>query len=639
MAGQIPQSFIDQLLDTVELTSLIGEDVALKRSGNNYQGKCPFHDDRSPSFSVSPEKQVYHCFGCGASGNALTYAKEKRGLDFIGAVEMLAKRQGVEVPREDVSPAQERAQKARQRLYDVVQAADEYFQWNLRNAANKAGAIDYLKGRGLSGATAKRFGIGLSPVSGQALRQHLTQSGFNDDEMEKAGLLVRKPGRNYDRFRNRVTFPIRDRRGRTVAFTARVLDDSKPKYLNSSESDIFHKGKVLYGLHEAITANRTLERLIVVEGQMDVIALAQFELPCAVATSGTAITADHLEQLCRLVPQVVFCFDGDKAGKKAGWRALENALPMMDGQTEFLFLFLPDGQDPDSLLQAEGTAGYNKQLSQAVALTDFLFDHLCADLDMQRLDSRARLGGIVAPHLKRMPKGLPKELMLDELARRVGTDKTAIRDLVDHAQPAPTEPAPTPVPEPEPEPPAEPIVNDGYDELMDYAGGDDNEGADYYADFDPAPAPPGEAPAAVEAKLELPPIGINLPAQAKYLQCLYHLPSLAVEPMAWAHEGSWERAINQVIEAIVDHKIDSTAALMGYFSNTDIGRIFAEFTRRDPLIAQDRLAAQWQDLENHRDRRSAKLERRGIKANGSDDASALARLIAARNAAQTQKKP
>lgn len=639
MAGQIPQSFIDQLLDTVELTSLIGEDVALKRSGNNYQGKCPFHDDRSPSFSVSPEKQVYHCFGCGASGNALTYAKEKRGLDFIGAVEMLAKRQGVEVPREDVSPAQERAQKARQRLYDVVQAADEYFQWNLRNAANKAGAIDYLKGRGLSGATAKRFGIGLSPVSGQALRQHLTQSGFNDDEMEKAGLLVRKPGRNYDRFRNRVTFPIRDRRGRTVAFTARVLDDSKPKYLNSSESDIFHKGKVLYGLHEAITANRTLERLIVVEGQMDVIALAQFELPCAVATSGTAITADHLEQLCRLVPQVVFCFDGDKAGKKAGWRALENALPMMDGQTEFLFLFLPDGQDPDSLLQAEGTAGYHKQLSQAVALTDFLFDHLCVDLDMQRLDSRARLGGIVAPHLKRMPKGLPKELMLDELARRVGTDKTAIRDLVDHAQPAPIEPAPTPAPEPEPEPPAEPIVNDGYDELMDYAGGDDNERADYYADFDTASAPPGEAPAAVEAKLELPPIGINLPAQAKYLQCLYHLPSLAVEPMSWAHEGAWERAINQVIEAIVDHKIDSTAALMGYFSNTDIGRIFAEFTRRDPLIAQDRLAAQWQDLENHRDRRSAKLERRGIKASGSDDASALARLIAARNAAQTQKKP
>ncbi|WP_420550284.1 DNA primase [Litorivicinus lipolyticus] len=639
MAGQIPQSFIDQLLDTVELTSLIGEDVALKRSGNNYQGKCPFHDDRSPSFSVSPEKQVYHCFGCGASGNALTYAKEKRGLDFIGAVEMLAKRQGVEVPREDVSPAQERAQKARQRLYDVVQAADEYFQWNLRNAANKAGAIDYLKGRGLSGATAKRFGIGLSPVSGQALRQHLTQSGFNDDEMEKAGLLVRKPGRNYDRFRNRVTFPIRDRRGRTVAFTARVLDDSKPKYLNSSESDIFHKGKVLYGLHEAITANRTLERLIVVEGQMDVIALAQFELPCAVATSGTAITADHLEQLCRLVPQVVFCFDGDKAGKKAGWRALENALPMMDGQTEFLFLFLPDGQDPDSLLQAEGTAGYHKQLSQAVALTDFLFDHLCVDLDMQRLDSRARLGGIVAPHLKRMPKGLPKELMLDELARRVGTDKTAIRDLVDHAQPAPIEPAPTPAPESEPEPPAEPIVNDGYDELMDYAGGDDNERADYYADFDTASAPPGEAPAAVEAKLELPPIGINLPAQAKYLQCLYHLPSLAVEPMAWANEGSWERAINQVIEAIVDHKIDSTAALMGYFSNTDIGRIFAEFTRRDPLIAQDRLAAQWQDLENHRDRRSAKLERRGIKASGSDDASALARLIAARNAAQTQKKP
>lgn len=303
----------------------------------------------------------------------------------------------------------------------------------------------------------------------------MTQQGFTQNELVSAGLVVEKPGRSYDRFRHRVTFPIRDRRGRTVAFTARVLDDSKPKYLNSSESDVFHKSKVLYGLHEAITANRSLERLIVVEGQMDVIALAQFNLPCAVATSGTAVTADHLEQLVRLVPQVVFCFDGDPAGRKAGWRALENALPLMDGQTEFQFLFLPDGQDPDSLLQEQGTDGFNKQLSHAVSLSDFMFDHLTADLDMNRLDSRARLGGIVAPHLKRMPTGLPKELLLDELARRVGTDKTAIRSLVDHAEEIkPSAPEPTPEPEPvEPDEPSKPATHgaesmQGYEDLMDY---------------------------------------------------------------------------------------------------------------------------------------------------------------------------
>lgn len=607
MAGQIPQSFIDQLLDNADLVGLIGEDLTLKKSGANYQSRCPFHDDRSPSFSVSPDKQVYHCFGCGASGNILTYVKEKRGLDFIGAVEFLAQRQGLEVPREDVNPAQERAQRERQRLFDLCQDSDRFFQRCLLEDPLRGSAVEYLKGRGLSGQTAKKFGIGVAPANGQALRQHLQSLGYNDEEMIKAGVLVDKPGRRYDRFRARITFPIRDRRGRTVAFTARVLDDAKPKYLNSSESPIFHKSKVLYGLHEAIKDNRTLERLIVVEGQMDVIALSQFELPCAVATSGTAITPDHLEQLARLVPQVVFCFDGDTAGQKAAWRALENALPLMDGQTEFLFLFLPDGQDPDSLLQAEGNTGFNKQLAGAQSLSDVLFEQLTSTLDMNRLDSRARLGTLVAPHLKRVPKGLPRELLVDELARRVGKDREAVRSLVEQSEAA-TVSAPVHRPEPDPEPAPEPpelaSAEDYYDQFEPVMPEE--------LDYEPYPSQQEQNPKLMRLANDM-------------LACLFYEPSLALDQATFPQSEMAD--INELIELIAEHKIQSSPLLLGFCSGTPLGVKLGRISQSDPTLAPQDLSKHWQDCLRYLARQQQDAERKDFVQSSEKTAEALAELV------------
>ena len=619
MAGQIPQNFIDQLMDTSDLVGLIGEDVTLKKSGPNYQAKCPFHDDRSPSFSVSPDKQVYHCFGCGASGNILTYVKEKRGLDFIGAVEFLAQRQGLEVPREDVNPAQERAQRERQRLYDLCQDADRFFQRCLRSDALRTQAVEYLRGRGLSGQTAQTFGIGVAPAGGQALRQHLQSLGYSDAEMAKAGVLVEKPGRAYDRFRGRVTFPIRDRRGRTVAFTARVLDDSKPKYLNSSESPIFHKGKVLYGLHEAIKANRTLERLIVVEGQMDVIALAQHCIPCAVATSGTAITPDHLEQLVRLVPQVLFCFDGDTAGAKAAWRALENALPLMDGQTEFLFLFLPEGQDPDSLLVESGSDGFNKQLAHAKSLTDVLFEQLTSTLDMSRLDSRARLGTLIAPHLKRVPKGIPRALLIDELARQVGTSRDAIQDLVEQSEAAAVSPPEPITPEIDPEPLAVPQAEPGYDDMLIPE--------DTYDHFEPVPT---DDPTHFQA----PPDRALEKLAGELLNCLFQMPELARDLPASTEPGWDAPELSEALECaqlIQDQTITQSSLLLGFLSGTPLGVKLGRLSQTASALPVDLAQSQFKDLIDKIQRLQDKRDRNAmIRKPGEKTAEDLLALLAKR---------
>ena len=609
MAGQIPQSFIDQLLDQADLASIVSEDVTLKRSGGNYQGRCPFHDDRSPSFSVSNDKGVYHCFGCGASGNALTYIRERRGLDFVGALEDLAKRQGVEVPREDISPAQEKARALRDRLYTLSEEADKFFQRSLRVDSLRTQAVEYLQSRGLSGETAKKFGIGVAPASGQALREHLKGLGFSDSEMIDAGVLVDKNGRRYDRFRNRITFPIRDRRGRGVAFTARVLDDSKPKYLNSSESPIFSKSKVLYGLHEALISNRNLERLIVVEGQMDVIALAQFGLNHAVATSGTAVTKDHVEQLVRLVPQVVFCFDGDTAGRKAARKAMEIALPFFDGQTEFSFVFMPDGQDPDSLLKESGLEGYNKVLAQSQPLSRVLFDFAGEGLDMNRMDSRVRLGGLAAPLLKLVPKGLALELLLDELAKRIGTDKDSVRFLVQSAE----APSPTVIetpPEPDPEPVFETASEHDYPAHYDT-------GEDDYAYFEAMSAAPDNEPPnwdePAAEKLTPPLPGQPLSLAADMLRSLRAKPALASKRIEWPYEGPMELAVNEVIDTILECDYRMPFDLIGHYSGTDIGRVFTAFERQENLMAPESLDGHWRDLQDRLDQVRTQQRQKSIK--------------------------
>ena len=393
----IPQAFIDDLIARTDIVPLIDARVPLKRQGGEYAACCPFHDEKTPSFTVSPSKQFYHCFGCGAHGTALGFLMEYDRLEFRAAVEELAKQAGMELPKD----AQDAGPQVDPSLYDAMAAAAKLYQRTLRQTP---AAIDYLKNRGVDGQTAKAFGIGFAPKDWQTT----TQAIGNDKLAVEAGLAIRNDaGRVYDRFRGRIMFPIRDSRGRVIAMGGRAMpgDDDGPKYLNSPETPIFHKGRQLYGLYEARQADSQLESLLVVEGYMDVVSLAQFGVPNAVATLGTATTEKHLELLFRSAPTVVFCFDGDRAGRGAATRAVERALPTLrDGRTVRL-LFLPDGEDPDTLVRGEGAEGFQQRLAAATPLSKFLLDQLKAEADLGSVDGRARLVELARPHLQAMPQG------------------------------------------------------------------------------------------------------------------------------------------------------------------------------------------------------------------------------------------
>lgn len=338
MAGKIPAHFIDELLNRVDIVDLINGRVPLKKAGRDYHACCPFHHEKTPSFTVSREKQFYHCFGCGAHNNAIGFLMEYDNLSFVDAVEELAAQIGLEIPREtgDDSGPDYRP------LYETLEQAARFYQWQLRKHADADRAIGYLKQRGLTGDISADFGIGFAPPGWDNLIRQLGQDTKGLERLRLSGL-ISEPEQNkcYDRFRDRIMFPIRDHRGQTIAFGGRILDDSKPKYLNSPETPVFHKGRALYGLFEARKALRKIERLLVVEGYMDVVALAQFGIRYAVATLGTATTDEHLERLFRTTSEVIFCFDGDRAGREAGWKALQTALPHMKDGREARFLFLP----------------------------------------------------------------------------------------------------------------------------------------------------------------------------------------------------------------------------------------------------------------------------------------------------------
>ncbi|MEJ6773486.1 MAG: DNA primase, partial [Porticoccaceae bacterium] len=381
MAGLIPQTFIDDLLDRVDIVDVVNTRVQLKKAGKNYKACCPFHEEKSPSFTVAQDKQFYYCFGCGVGGNALGFVMEFDRLDFLPAVEMLAKNAGLEIPRE---AAPDRAvSKQKDSLYSMLTEADRFFRQQLR--ANKAAgsAVDYLKGRGLSGKIAAQFGVGYAPQGWDNL---LKASGTDPQKiklLDESGMIIVKPEekKQYDRFRHRIMFPIRDQRGRTIGFGGRVLDDSTPKYLNSPETPVFHKGRELYGLYEARQALKEIPHLIMVEGYMDVIALAQYGIHNAVATLGTALTESHLQKLFRYTSELVFCFDGDKAGRRAAARSLDIALPEMKDGVSAKFLFLPDGEDPDSMVRKLGTEDFQKQVEAAQPLSEFLFEQLSDGID------------------------------------------------------------------------------------------------------------------------------------------------------------------------------------------------------------------------------------------------------------------
>jgi DNA primase len=419
--ARIPDAFIDDILARSDIVEIIGARVPLKRQGKEYSARCPFHDERSPSFTVSPTKQFYHCFGCGAHGTAISFLMNYDRLEFLDAVDELAKRLGVEVPRDT---QQRNVNPDTNDLYSAVDAAAKFFRKQLA-ASPKAQA--YLDERDVSEAIREQFAIGYAPDGFNALRDALGTDPRRMSLLERAGLFSKNErGHVYDKFRDRVMFPIFDRRGRVIAFGGRVLEkDDGPKYLNSPETSLFHKGRELYGLWQVRQAHNKIERLIVVEGYMDVVALFQHGVDTAVATLGTATTPDHAELLFRNAPDVFFCFDGDRAGRGAAWKAVESVLPRMKDGRQAFFLFLPEGEDPDSLVRKEGRDGFDARLREATPLSQFFFDSLGVDVNLSTLEGKGRLAERAKPFLAQIPDGAFGDLMKQRLTELTGVGARA----------------------------------------------------------------------------------------------------------------------------------------------------------------------------------------------------------------------
>lgn len=469
MAGRIPREFIDELMTRTDIVEVIDTRVPLRKAGRDYTACCPFHEEKTPSFTVSQQKQFYHCFGCGAHGTALGFLMEYEHLDFVEAVHELAAQVNLPVPQQAaVQPAQ-----VSKDLYTLLEQAAAFYSRQLREHPEAQRAISYLKGRGLSGEIVAHYGIGFAPPGWDSLQRALGASHQPalQAQLAKAGLVIEKDGGGfYDRFRERIMFPIHDQRGRVIGFGGRVLGNETPKYLNSPETPLFHKGRELYGLYQARKAGpgkndqladahpfeqsgpdtaqnrpdnktvpharpRTLERLLIVEGYLDVVALAQHGIPYAVATLGTATSREHMERLFRVVPEVVFCFDGDRAGREAAWRALENSLPVMHEGRQASFLFLPDGEDPDSLVRKEGGTAFTTRLAQALPFSRFFYEALLKKADISTIDGRARLVELARPLLSNLPAGVFRHMMMARLAElaRIGLDRLA--DMLGESKP------------------------------------------------------------------------------------------------------------------------------------------------------------------------------------------------------------
>jgi DNA primase len=417
MRGRIPDNFIDELLARVDIVDVIERRVPLKKAGREWTACCPFHNERTPSFYVTPAKQFFHCFGCGAHGSAIKFLMDYERLEFPDAVEELAQSVGLKVPYEgtrDNAPREDKTD-----LYAMLDAAARWYEGELPKSAD---AKAYCAKRGLDAATMASFRIGWAPAGFDGVIRSLGTSERRMQLLTEAGMVAsNERGNKYDRFRERLMFPILDRRGRVIAFGGRVLQSEQgPKYLNSPETPLFHKGRELFALWQVKQANSNLARIVVVEGYMDVIALHQAGLPIAVATLGTATTPEHTEVLFRAAPDVVFCFDGDRAGRAAAWKALESALPRLRDGRQAYFLFLPEGEDPDTLVRKEGKDGFEKRLREATPLSEYFFSELSHDVDMTSLDGRARLAERARPLIARLPDGAFRDLMAQELEKRSG---------------------------------------------------------------------------------------------------------------------------------------------------------------------------------------------------------------------------
>ncbi|MEA3251418.1 MAG: DNA primase [Pseudomonadota bacterium] len=571
MAGQIPQRFIDDLLARADVVEVVGERVTLKKAGRNYAGLCPFHQEKSPSFTVSQDKQFYHCFGCGAHGNALRFLMEHDNLRFPEAVEQLAARQGLEVPREGADDPHAKArEKKRQEGVNLLELSASFFRERLAMSEGRA-ARGYLDDRGLSPEVVRDFAIGYAPDNWEALKRHLSERGVSEAVQVEYGLLVSREdsGRSYDRFRDRVMFPIRDWKGRTLGFGGRVLGDAKPKYLNSPETPVFHKGRELYGLFEARQANRQLERLVIVEGYMDVVALAQFGIRNAVATLGTSTSEEHLQRLFRLVGEVVFCFDGDNAGRQAARRALDNVLPQMIDGRQARFLFLPEGEDPDSLVRREGPEAFNDRITCASPLSEFLFEQAAQGRDLQKIEDRERFASGVLKALRRLPEGVLKSLLLGELATRTGIDSSRFAALLESG---------------------------GKSEAQAPEGAEPS-----------ARGAPGEAERGITASASTRNGSLGL--MARTLQLLVHEPTLVERLPAeldWCADNDSDGALcREVIRLLRAGRYRSPQVLLAHFHGTAEGQRLQALARRELLIPRAARAAELDGLIEHFRRQSS----------------------------------
>jgi DNA primase len=426
MTGRIPDSFLDELVSRSDIVDIINARVPLKKAGREYKACCPFHNEKSPSFSVSQEKQFYHCFGCGAHGTVIGFLMQYEKMEFLDAVADLAQRAGLELPSE----AKATRDPASADLHDLMQRAARFFEQNL---ADNSRPREYLQRRGIEARSIVNFALGYAPDAWEAL---LKRFGTLEEERRRlfqVGLVLERSGERtsgfYDRFRDRLMFPIRDSRGRVIGFGGRVIDQGEPKYMNSPETPLFHKGRELYGLYEARQARGDFKRLLIVEGYMDVVRLHQAGITYAVATLGTATTQEHLNKIFRITSEVVFCFDGDRAGRQAAWRALENALPLARDGRALKFMFLPEGHDPDTLVAEIGAERFEELLKGALPLSEYLVQQLLLDVDLEHVDGRAKLKALAGPLFARMPEGIYREMLAERVAARVGMPANTLKEF------------------------------------------------------------------------------------------------------------------------------------------------------------------------------------------------------------------
>lgn len=582
MAGLIPQTFIDDLLHRVDIVEVVDKRVSLKKAGKNYQACCPFHNEKTPSFSVQPDQQFFYCFGCGEGGNAIGFVMKHDNLDFPQAVESLARDAGLEVPREE-SKADSRRRSENTKLYDILEAASQYYQQQLRQHDRKEVAVEYLKSRGLSGLIAKQFALGFAPPGWDNLLHTAGTDAESKQSLLKAGMIIERNRDNddqnndrqhYDRFRDRIMFPIRDSRGRTVAFGGRVLGDDKPKYLNSPETPVFHKSAELYGLYEAKQSGEKFKRLLLVEGYMDVIALAQMGIRNAVATLGTATSARHLTRLFRSVSEVVFCFDGDEAGRTAAWRALETTLPLMEDGRQVRFLFLPDGTDPDTFVRENGKEGFEEVLNSAAPLEDFFFDKLSADLDAKSIEGRARLSNLAKPLIRKLPKGIYAQLMLNRLSETLGVSNESLDELLAN--------------EPQAPPPA-------MDQVPAYL--DDSGVPDYQQPQPNRRERPSFPQRAQESAISR----YRKPAAVKAIELLLRNPEVALsidsdlELLSNAEDPA-RKLLRSLIEKVKqDHHIE-TYTLLGYCYGTSLGAQLTQLLKEEKITPQEGIEDEFKQI-------------------------------------------